>query len=113
MILSYESLLQEWIKSGEAEKIFSIQRNKQSHMDYFLSRDSGMLMELVKDDDNKTLVALLRCFDEETRESLRQTALPDAQRDILFDIDNPEALATSFLLVELEKAADREKGLVV
>lgn len=81
-------------------------------MDFFLSRDSQDLLNLIKEGDRRTLLALLRCFDETTIEALKSTLQPDDQKDILFDIDNAEALAKSFLQKELNEIIRKEKILV-
>ena len=112
MILSYESLLIEWVTNGSAEKIISILHNKNPHMDFFLSRDSQNLLNLIKEADRRTLLALLRCFDEATIQALQESLQSDDQKDILFDIDNPDALTKSFLQKELEEIISKDKILV-
>lgn len=112
MILSYESLLREWVSNGSADKIISILHNKNSHMDFFLSRDSQELLNLIKEGDRRTLLALLRCFDEATIQVLRESPQSDDQKDILFDIDTPDALTKSFLQMELNEIISKEKTLV-
>ncbi|MCY9860939.1 hypothetical protein OTK49_00090 [Vibrio coralliirubri] len=97
MILSYESLLEEWVKEGKADKILSIKRNKNEQMDYFLSRDCKKLLDVVKEGDHLTLLALLRCFDETTIIELKNLPQPDDQKQIIFDIDDSDELSGSFL----------------
>ena len=113
MILSYESLLLQWILDGRADKIISIKHNKKSQMDFFLSRDSQELINKVKDNDNKTLVALLRCFDDQTITNLKETPQSDDQKDILYDLDDSEALSKTFLAPEVDLLSQRDLILVV
>ena len=82
-------------------------------MDFFLSRDSQELLNRVKDNDNVTLVALLRCFDEQTISNLKDFPQSDDQKDILFDLDDPDSLSKTFLIPEVIKLIKFNSLLII
>lgn len=113
MILSYESLLEEWVKEGQADKILSIKKNKNEQMDYFLSRDCKKLLDVVKEGDHLTLLALLRCFDENTITELKNLPQPDDQKQIIFDIDETDDLASSFLIPQANNLIKQDELFLI
>lgn len=113
MILSYESLLEEWVIEGQADKILSIKKNKNEQMDYFLSRDCKKLLDTVKEGDHLTLLALLRCFDETTITELKNLPQPDDQKQIIFDIDENDELACSFLIPQANNLIKQDELFLI
>ncbi len=113
MINSYETLLSTWVKSGLANKIVSIRHNKIAHMDYFLQRDSQKLIDLTRDQDFKTLLALLRCFNKETIELLQNTEQSDVQRTIINNVDNSSMLSNIVLNQYLQIIEEEEINVII
>jgi len=66
MILSYETLVEQWIESGDYEALLNLSLNKSEDMSYFLMRDYKKLLTLAdKAGCFTTLLALLKCYSKD------------------------------------------------
>ena len=97
MILSYETLLRQWIIKKDYKSILKMDKSANKEIAHFIERDiEELLLEAEKTRCKKTIAALVKCATPRSLLEIRSILeLEDAGRDIdvdqeLFGVDAPK-----------------------
>ena len=95
MILSYESLIQRWIKNGDYIRISIMSRSANAEISNFIDRDIvNLLLAAEKTGCTKTITAILKCTIPrrllEVKSEFEPTEDMNEQENELFGVDAPD-----------------------
>ncbi|HAS8540909.1 TPA: hypothetical protein I7730_14055 [Vibrio vulnificus] len=94
MILSYETLVEQWIENGDHEALLNLSLNKSEDMSYFLMRDYQKLIALAdKAGCFTTLLALLKCYSKDEFKNMSVGFLSEANLESVSHILVGEGLS--------------------